>query len=175
MPETVFKGLVTRDKKVAFMEVLNGSEAGQGTYTRMSKFTDMGKSSNPNEYSRKYVDESGEETDVTGYSPSISYTFDQYTDNAVHSEIIDITDNEKVGDAAVRNIIIIDFTSPVTGQDGQYNAKKRAYSVVPDADGDDANTYTYSGTFRSKGSAEDVVVTVSADGQTCTIVTQSEE
>ena len=60
--------LVTRNKKVAFYKV--GDK-----FLRMTGFTSMAKSANPKEYSRQYVDETGEITDVTGYSPSIEYTF----------------------------------------------------------------------------------------------------
>ena len=67
--------LVTREKKVAFMGCVAESKI---TYNRMRHFTSLSRSSNPNEYSRKYVDEAGENTDVTGYAPSIAYAFDQY-------------------------------------------------------------------------------------------------
>ena len=87
------KGLVTRDKKVAFMAVAGATD---GTYTRMTKFTEMSKSSNANEYSRKYVDQPGEDSDVTGYSPSYSYAFDQYVGNAVHDDIVKITDKHQI-------------------------------------------------------------------------------
>ena len=75
------KKLVQRSKKVAFYKV--GDK-----YERMTGFTSMSKSSNPKEYSRQYVDEDGEVTDVTGYSPSIDYAFDQYENNAVHDDIV---------------------------------------------------------------------------------------
>ena len=136
------KGLVTRDKKVAFMAVAGATDE---TYTRMTKFTEMSKSSNANEYSRKYVDQPGEDSDVTGYSPSYSYAFDQYVGNA---------------------IIVVDFTQPGT-TDGSYKAKKREYSVIPDSDGDDENTYTYSGDLKSKGVSTDVIVTSSDNWKTC--------
>lgn len=84
--------LVTREKKVAFMGCVAESET---TYNRMRHFTSLSRSSNPNEYSRKYVDEAGENTDVTGYAPSIAYAFDQYIDDPVHDEIIAISDGER--------------------------------------------------------------------------------
>lgn len=163
------KGLVTRDKKVAFMAVAGATD---GTYTRMTKFTEMSKSSNANEYSRKYVDQPGEDSDVTGYSPSYSYAFDQYVGNAVHDDIVKITDNELVGDEAVRVIVVVDFTQPGTTE-GQYKAKKREYSVIPDSDGDDENTYTYSGDLKSKGVSTDIVVSSTDGWKTCTEVTGS--
>lgn len=159
--------LVTRDKKVAYFGCVNGENT---IYNRMRHFTSMSKSSNPNEYSRKYVDEAGENTDVTGYSPSISYGFDLYTNDAVHEEIIAITDGELVGDDAVRTILLVDFTKQGTSENS-FKAIKRDYAVVPDSDGDDENTYTYSGNFKSKSDKTEVEVTSADDWATCTILT----
>ena len=159
--------LVTRDKKVAYFGCVNGENT---IYNRMRHFTSMSKSSNPNEYSRKYVDEAGENTDVTGYSPSISYGFDLYTNDAVHEEIITITDGELVGDDAVRTILLVDFTKQGTAEQS-FKAIKRDYAVVPDSDGDDENTYTYSGNFKSKSDKTEVEVTSADNWATCTIVT----
>ena len=73
------KKLVGRHKRVAFMDV-----AGDGkTYTRMTGFTSMSESKNASEYSRHYVDEESERTDVVGYAPSNDYEFDRYTNTCV--------------------------------------------------------------------------------------------
>ena len=74
--------LVKRNGKVAFMDVSTTSIA---NFLRMTKFTEISKSKNATEYSRTYVDEDGEVTDVTGYSEEISYAFDLYKNNLVHS------------------------------------------------------------------------------------------
>lgn len=158
--------LVKRNRKVAFLGCVNGESV---AYHRMRHFTEMSKSSNPNEYSRKYVDEDGEVTDITGYSPSIGYAFDQYEENAVHDELIAITEGEIVGTDAVRTILLVDFTRKGT-KEGAFMAIKRDYAIIPDSDGDDENTYTYSGSFKSQGSKEDVEVTSADNWETCTIV-----
>ena len=116
----------------------------------MTKFTEKKQKKNATEYSRTYVDEDGEVTDVTGYSPEISYAFDQYTGNAVHEKLVDITDNEKTGADALVNILIVDFSKKAsTGS--SYEARLRTYSVIPDTEGDSTDAYTYSGTFRKNG------------------------
>ena len=145
MPET--EQLVKRSGKVAFMDV--GTE-GTPKQQRMTKFTEMSQAKNATEYSRTYVDEDGEVTDVTGYSPEISYAFDQYTGNAVHEKLVDITDNEKTGADALVNILIVDFSKRVSTGSG-YEARLRTYSVIPDTEGDSTDAYTYSGTFRKNG------------------------
>lgn len=132
-----------RCDKVAFFGVA-GTD-GEYIFHRMKNFTEIATSKNPQEYSRQYVDEEMTQTDVVGYSPSISYSFDMYSGNSVHEDIASITDNEYVGDDAVRPIIIVDVTSE------ENNAVKRDFSVIPDSEGDSMDAYTYSGVFKVKG------------------------
>lgn len=153
--------LVTRNKKVAFYKV--GEK-----YLRMTGFTAMSKSANPKEYARQYVDETGEVTDVTGYSPSIEYTFDQFSNNEVHQDIIAITEDEKIGNEAVREIVIVDLTAPVNDEANGYEARKRLMAVVPGTDGDNPDAYSYTGTLKSKSKNVKGVATLSEDGQSLT-------
>lgn len=163
--------LVKRSGKVAYMNV---GTTGTSSFQRMRKFTEISKSKNPTEYSRSYVDEDGEVTDVTGYSEEISYAFDLYQGNAVHEKIVDITDNEKTGDDALVKILTVDFSKPVSGGSGGYEARLRTYAVVPDTEGDSTDAYTYSGTFRKNSAFTVGTATVVEDGQTATF-TESEE
>ena len=137
--------LVKRSGKVAFMDV---STTTIPNFLRMRKFTEISKSKNPTEYSRTYVDDDGEVTDVTGYSEEIAYAFDLYSGNLVHEKLVKITDDELTGDEALVNILIVDFSKPI--EDG-YEARQRTYSTVPDTEGDSAEAYTYSGAFRKNG------------------------
>lgn len=160
--------LVTRNKKVAFMDVSTTSIA---NFLRMTKFTEISKSKNPTEYSRSYVDEDGEVTDVTGYSEEISYNFDLHVGNLVHEKLVDITDNEKTGADALVRILIVDFTKPKgTG----YEARLRTYSVVPDTEGDSTDAYTYSGAFRKNSTMTVGVATMSENNTKATFVAEQE-
>lgn len=159
--------LVTRDKKVAYLGCLK--DGAEPAFHRMRNFTAMSKTSNASEYTRKYVDENGEVTDVTGYSPSIEYTFDLYKGNPVHEEIVELSDKEVVGTAAVRKILIVDFTSEGTVA-GNFKAHMRDYAVIPGTEGEDASTYTYAGTFKKKSDVVEVEVTTSDEWETCTLV-----
>ena len=133
--------ILKRSEKLAFFCV-------DDSYTRMRGFTDFSMSKNPTEYSRKYVDEESERNDVVGYNPSISFAFDRFSDDAVHSDMVAIADNEAVGADAVRSIVIVDTTK----QSGNgYYAQKRDFSVIPDAEGNDSDTYTYSGSLKANG------------------------
>lgn len=86
------KMLVGRHKKVAFMDA-----DGKGTtYTRMTGFTSLSEGKNSIEYSRQYVDEASERSDVVGYSPAIDYELDRYTNDPVHEKIATITDDERL-------------------------------------------------------------------------------
>ena len=139
-------------------------------FYRMRGFTESSISKNPKEYARQYIDEDGEQTDVVGYSPSISYNFDAYVGNEVHEDIINITDNENVGLDAVRTILIVDTTATGTVENS-YKAIKREYAVIPDTEGDGTDAYTYSGTFKAKGTKEIVDVKTTDDFMTVTLAT----
>ena len=156
--------LVKRSDKVSFFgNVSNGTE----TFNRMRGFTTMSGSKNPMEYSRQYVDEEFETTDVTGYSPSIEFGFDQYSGDAVHDEMVEILDNEKTGTEARRNIVTVDFSQPGETA-GTYKAVKREYAIIGDAEGDSMDAYTYSGTFRSTGKRIEGTATLNSDSSVAT-------
>lgn len=154
--------LVKRSGKVAFMDV---STTPIPNFLRMRKFTEISKSKNPTEYSRTYVDEDGEVTDVTGYSEEISYAFDLYSGNLVHEKIVKITDDELTGDEALVNILIVDFSKP--SGDG-YEARLRTYTTVPDTEGDATEAYTYSGTFRKNSKMSKGIATLNSDNTVAT-------
>ena len=161
--------LVKRSDKVSFLGcVVDGVE----TFNRMRGFTSLSGSKNAQEYSRQYVDEEFETTDVTGYSPSIDFGFDEYTDDAVHTELVDILDGEKTGTAARRNIVTVDFSKKQS--DGSYLAVKREYAVIGDSEGDSTDAYTYSGTFNSTGSRIEGTATVDENGAVATFKAKTE-
>ena len=160
--------LVKRSRKVAFMDVSTTSIA---NFLRMTKFTEISKSKNPTEYSRSYVDEDGEVTDVTGYSEEISYNFDLHVGNLVHEKLVDITDNEKTGADALVKILQVDFTKP---KGSGYEARLRTYSVVPDSEGDSTDAYTYSGAFRKNSNMTIGTATMNADNTVATFVAEQE-
>ena len=149
-----------RSEKVAFYGVKGESDA--VTYHRMEGFTDITTSKNPKEYTRQYVDMDTEITDVTGYSTSMDYSFDWIKGNAVHDDLIQITDDELVGAEAVRSIVVVDMSSDT------YAAKKRDFTVVPDSEGDTTDAYTYSGSLRAYGEVVDGTATSEDGWQTIT-------
>ena len=149
--------LMKRSDKVAFYGI-KAAEGDTYTYHRMQGFTDMSTSKNPIEYSRQYVDEDFEQADVVGYSPSIAYGFDQFAGNAVHEDIAKISDDELLGSAAIRPIVLVDLTKA-----SGVNAVKRDFAVIPDSEGDSTDAYTYSGNLKVKGDKIKGTAT-SADG-----------
>lgn len=138
--------MIKRSEKLAFMQVTNG---GSTEYMRMTGFTELSVSKNPKEYSRKYVDENTERNAVIGYSPSISYKLDYEPQNSVHNEFAEIADRELTGENAVRNIVIVDLTT--ADNSGVCSAVKRAFSIIPQTEGDDSETYTLSGNMKASG------------------------
>lgn len=155
--------LVKRSDKVSFLGCLaDGAE----TFNRMRGFTTLSGSKNPTEYSRRYVDEEFETTDVTGYSPSLDFGFDQYIGDPVHEEMVEILDGEKLGTEARRNIVTVDFSQ--SAGEGSYKAVKREYAIIGDAEGDSMDAYTYSGTFRATGKRIVGTATVDETGAVAT-------
>lgn len=115
-------------------------------------FTSVSESKNPKEYSRQYVHEATERTDVIGYAPSIAYSCDTYTENAVIAKIRAVTDQELVGTAAQVEILNVnEFSDSGSGTTHAYEAYKRTYAIVPDAKGDGTDALIYSGNFRAVG------------------------
>ena len=161
--------LVKRSDKVSFFGNMG---TGTETFNRMRGFTTMSGSKNPMEYSRQYVDEEFETTDVTGYSPSIEFGFDQYTDDLVHNEMVEILDGEKTGSQARRNIVTVDFSQPELG--GGYKATKREYAIIGDSEGDSMDAYTYSGTFRATGKRITGTATLNGDSSVATFTPDSD-
>lgn len=150
------RNLVSRCDLKAFFGV--AGEAGT-VFTRMRGFTTMSESKNPKEYTRHYVDERHETTDVVGYSPSHSFNFDKYKGDAILEDIVSIIDNETVGTEAHREIIQVDFSKPVG--DG-FEARKRVFAVIGDSVGDTTDALTYSGNFKPVGSVVTGVATIEA-------------
>lgn len=155
--------LIKRSDKVSF---LGCTKDGEEKFNRMRGFTTLSGAKNPTEYSRRYVDEEFETTDVTGYSPSLDFGFDQYSGDPVHDEMVGILDNEALGTEARRNIVTVDFSQEAG--EGSYKAVKREYAIIGDAEGDSMDAYTYSGTFRSTGKRIVGTATVDENGAVAT-------
>ncbi len=157
-------GITKRSDKVAFIGVTGTS--GKVTYHRLTNFTEFSQSKNAIEYSRQYVDEDFERSDVVGYAPSIAYQFDYDGANEGHKVIVDITNNEKTGDEALVSIIVVNTTT--LGQEGAGVAWHREFTVIPDSEGDDTNAYTYSGTLKANGAVSVGDATSTDNWQTAT-------
>lgn len=155
-----------RSDKVAFYGVPTGE--GEYTFYRMKGFSDLSTSKNAKEYTRQYVDEEFEQTDVVGYSPSISFTLDQMKNDPVHKDIADIYNNEKVGVDAVRPIVIVDMLSDAK------EAISRDYAVIADGEGNGMDAYVYSGTLKAKGEKIKGTATSADEWKTITFVAGDE-
>lgn len=152
--------ILKRADKLAFMALNNESSS----FTRMRGFTEFSMNKNPVEYSRRYIDEKTERNDVVAYSPSISYSFDKFSEDTVHNSLVEIADLETVGAEAVKRILIVDMS----GNGSSKTAYCRNWTVIPDSEGNDSDAYTYSGTLKSNGGIIKGTATSSDDWLTCT-------
>ena len=145
--------LVMRADRKLFMGVGTDSQ----TIHRLRGFSSLSESKNPVEYTRKYVDEMFETTDVTGVSPSYDFTFDMMTPNAVLDDLSGIIDGELIGTEAVRTFYCVDFHKEAG--DGFY-CVKRDFTVIGSSVGDGTDALTYSGTLRVKTAAVEGIATI---------------
>ena len=155
--------MIARNKKVMYMETATD------TFGRMRGFTSMSINKNPQEYTRQYVDEDFAVTDITGISTSIDYTFDQIEDDTVHDILIDIINEERIGDDAVVSLVSVDFTEEGVVEDS-FKATRRDFAVIPGTEGDSLSAYTYGGTFRVKSERIVGEALSMDDWKTCTFV-----
>lgn len=158
--------LIQRHEKVAYYGIKD--DAGNEIFHRMCGFTKMDTSKNPIEYTRRYIDESFEQTDVVAFSPSIAFSFDRYSDNPVHDDIVKMADDEILGTDAVRSIVIADISTK--DENGQVSAIKRDFSVMVEAEGNSLDAYTLSGTMNTKGEKIQGKATLSDDLKTLVFV-----
>lgn len=167
--------MIKRSEKLAFMGIATTGSGGTTTtvYKRMTGFTEMSTSKNPKEYSRKYIDEGFERSDVVGYSPSMSYKYDEEVGNDVHALLADIADNELTGEGAKVSILIVDLSAPTTSGGSSFNAILRDFSVIPSSEGDDADTFTRSGNFKAAGDKVFGTASTSDEWQTATFTEAS--
>ena len=112
------------------------------------------------------MDESSERTDVVGYSASIDYEFDRFTNSPVCDKLSEITDDELLGTDAQVEIVNVDIFL----DDGKGNcpARKRIYSVIPDTVGDGTDALIYSGSFKTASEIVKGYCTSDDNWQTCT-------
>lgn len=147
MPETTSK-LVSRSELLSFMNT--SEDAASETYNLIGEgFTSMSESKNAKEYSRQYIHEQTERTDVVGYAPSVSYSVDVYTNNPVIDRIRKITDKELIGTDAQVDIVSVETFGAADKK--ACNAYKRKYAVIPDGKGDGTDALVYTGTFKAVG------------------------
>lgn len=146
--------LIQRSDRLAFM---NTGTSAQPVWSRMQGFSELSESKSTIEYSRHYVDEKTERTDVSGYSTEQSFSFDRYSPYEVHEKLAEIIDGEKLGTDARVEILVVDTFKETD------NARRRTYSVIPDTVGDGTDALVYSGTFKAAGDFT-VCTATSTDG-----------
>ena len=162
--------IVKRCQRVAFMNT--DTTGSSPKYERMTKFSSLTNSKGPKEYSRQYVDQEFEESDVVGYAPSMSYSFDRHTNTPVHETIAKVHDGELTGSDTLVDIVVIDLFKPGV-EENTFEATKRTWAIIPDGDGDGTDALVYTGTFKSKSEKEIGTATLSPDGKTLTYAAQS--
>ncbi len=138
-------GLVTRSDMRSYL-LVNGKycEIGDG-------FTDFTENKNPREYSRQYIHESAERTDLVGFAPSVTYAFDVYDADEVQGALMEIMLSEATGDAAAVDVVTAFLHRKTAGD--SVEAVRRSYTVCPAKLGAGTDALICSGTLKARGDA----------------------
>ena len=150
MPEanTATKTLLTRSDKKSVMLVQQPSTVTKDFYLIGEGFTNLSEAKNAKEYTRHYIHEKSERSDVTGYAPSLSYSCDAVKGDPVVDDIMYITDHELIGNDTHR--IVVTYY-PNDGTATTRPAYARVYAIIPDASQDGVDALIYTGTFKAVG------------------------
>lgn len=152
--------LITREQMQAYANTGNGEDA---TYTLIGEgFTDLSESKNAKEYTRQYVHEKSERSDVVGYAPTIAYSFDMYSGDAVCEKIAAVTDAEKTGNAAHIDVVVVHLWEEDAETSGSFRAFKRTYAVIPDSKGSGTDALIYTGTLKAVGESAEGLFALSS-------------
>ena len=135
--------LVSRDQWVAYMDCGPLTADESGYYLIGEGFTSFSEAKNPKEYTRQYVHEKSERSDVVGYAPSISYSADMHSGNPCVERVAKAADEEQVGSDAHVDIVTVNLWESV--------AYKRTYAIIPDGKGDGVEALIYTGTLKAVG------------------------
>ena len=136
-------GLVARSDMRSYLLV-------DGAYCEIGDgFTDFTENKNPREYSRQYIHESSERTDLIGFAPSVTYAFDVYDADAVQETLLEIMLSEAVGDAAAVEVVTAFLHKNLGGS--RVEAVKRSYTVCPAKLGAGNEALICSGTLKARG------------------------
>jgi len=92
-----------------------------------------------------------------------------HENNPILMDIASVHDDELTGET--RNIVVVDFfdKGEATKED-EFVARKREFSILPDASGDGTDALQYSGSFGVKSEPVKGYAKVAADGKSCTFL-----
>lgn len=124
---------------------------GDNKFHRFKKMTSKEQGLNPSDEEYNYVDQATSETEVTSYAPEISFEFNGDDEVKAQEPIMDIYENEKLGDEAVVTGVEAWTKTAISGHDGKYKAYQRKFTVIPDTFGGDPGPMIYSGSLKAKG------------------------
>lgn len=116
-------------------------------------FTEFTENKNPREYSRQYINETVERTDIVGFASSVTYAFDVYENDKVQKTLLDMTCREAIGEDAVVTIVTA-FLYKNTENAKCVEAIRRKYTVCPSKLGNGMDALICAGTLRAYGDME---------------------
>lgn len=176
--------LILRHKVLTFMKPKAVGEEKQvnDKFYLLYGFTELSESANPQEYSRKYINESYERTDVIGMTKSNSFNLDYHEGDPVHADIKNMYDKELTGTETEREFVTIETYKDVTftlksemartQKQGKKAVLRKSTIIISDMAGEEA--ITYAGTFNVSGDRVEGVAVTEDNWETCTFYRDDE-
>lgn len=180
------KKLVLRHEVLTFMKPKKiTDDTFEEKYYRLYGFTELSETANPQEYTRKYIDEARERTDIVGMTKTSSFNLDYHEGDLVHADIKKMYDKELTGTNTEREFIAVELFKDVKYTDraemlqtkearegksvvqtGKRAILRKYTVIISDSGGEEA--VTFAGSFNVSGDRIEGVA-ISDDGwQTCT-------
>lgn len=99
---------------------------------------------------RRFFHESDSRVLNKGYSSSIEYDFDIYSDSLAAERLREICDNEMMFEEGKVEVLCVDYFRPTDTPDVYY-ANVRRYSVIPEISGGEGDSLRYAGKLWADG------------------------
>ena len=136
--------LLMRNAYLAFMNIEEDEDL-PGRYSLVGEgFKKLSQVKEPTEYTRRFVNESTDTTDIIKYNAEIAYEIDVFSGDPCVQRIVNITDEERRGKKARTDIITL-FTEDIVAPPFVCKATKRKYTIIPDRIADDVSVLQATG------------------------------
>lgn len=114
-------------------------------------FTGLNESPGAQKKSKRYINDASTSQSITGYEPTHPFNADYIQSEEAIAHIADIARYRKTGIATEADYVMVDLDQPVSGQDGEYNARMERVSIEVANFTDEDGELVMDGNFNALG------------------------